>query len=54
MAPKEFGGEGLIKAEAIRRVAEEHNIDDDKIIDNLKTKRGKALYDKFSAVFVRP
>jgi len=54
MAPKEFGGRELTKAEAIRDIASEHKIDDEKLIDNLKSKRGKALYERYSAVFVLP
>ncbi len=54
MAPKEFGGYELTKAEAIRYVASEHKIDEEKLVDNLKSKRGKALYEQYSTVFVHP
>ena len=50
MAPEEFGGEGLKRAEAIRKVATDHKIDEKKMIESLKTPRAKQLYSYFRGV----
>ena len=51
MAPKAAGGEGLIRARAIRRVAEIHKVDEDNINEALKAPRGQELYRQFSKDF---
>jgi|LauGreDrversion4_2_1035121.scaffolds.fasta_scaffold49989_2 hypothetical protein len=50
MTPKEFGGEGLKRAEAIRKVATDHKIDEKKMIEILKMSRAKQLYTYFRGV----
>ena len=51
MAPREMGGEELNKTQAINSVAKIHKIDDERIIENLKSSRGKKLYDRFTSAF---
>lgn len=53
MAPKEEGGNGLSREQAISSVAKDHKIDDQKIKENLKSTRGKELYKRFSSVFLK-
>lgn len=53
MAPEVAGGEGLSKGQAISSVAKIHGLDDEVIKDNLKSTRGKKLYERFSKAFLR-
>lgn len=53
MAPEGAGGEGLTRAQAISSVAKIHGIDDEVISDNLKSTRGKKLYERFSKAFLK-
>lgn len=51
MASEVAGGEGLSREQAISSVAGIHKVDDDVIKDNLKSTRGKKLYERFSKAF---
>ena len=53
MAPKEKGGDGLSREQAISSVASIHEVDNDVIKDNLKSTRGKKLYKRFSSIFLK-
>lgn len=53
MAPKVAGGEGLSREQAISSVASIHKVDDDVIKDNLKSTRGKKLYERFFKAFLK-
>ena len=53
MAPKEKCGDGLSREQAISSVASIHEVDNDVIKDNLKSTRGKKLYERFSKAFLK-
>ena len=53
MAPKEKGGDGLSREQAISSVASIHEVDNDVIKDNLKSTQGKKLYKRFSSIFLK-
>ena len=53
MAPEAMGGKGLNRAKAISEVALIHKIDDERIIENLKSPRGKELFLKYTRTFRR-
>ena len=53
MAPEMAGGEGLSRAQAISSVAKIHGVDDEVIKGNLKSTRGKKLYEGFSKAFLK-
>jgi hypothetical protein len=53
MAPELSGGEGLKKDQAIISVAKIHGVDAEVIRDNLKSTRGKKLYERFSKAFLK-
>jgi hypothetical protein len=52
MAPEAAGGEGLSREQAISRVAIIHKVDNERINSNLKSSRGKKLYEQFSKHFL--